>query len=82
MNTNDIIRKFITDEILHDSLASTLGDDELLIDSGIIDSMGIMTLLAFVEEQFSIEIQGDDLIPENFASISTITALVERQMVH
>jgi acyl carrier protein len=82
MNTNDIIRKFITDEILHDSLAITLGDDEPLIDSGIIDSMGIMTLLAFVEEQFSIEIQGDDLIPENFASISTITALVERQMVH
>jgi acyl carrier protein len=82
MNTNDIIRKFITDEILHDSSAITLGDDEPLIDSGMIDSMGIMTLLAFVEEQFSIEIQGDDLIPENFASISTITALVERQLVH
>ena len=82
MSTNDIIRKFITDEILHDSLTIILGDDEPLIESGIIDSMGIMTLLAFVEEQFSIEIQGDDLIPENFASISTITALVERQMVH
>jgi len=80
MSTSDNIRNFITDEILHGSMDRPLDDHDPLIESGIIDSMGIMTLLAFVEEQFSIEIPGDDLIPENFASITAITALVECQM--
>lgn len=80
MNTSDNIRNFITNEILHGSLNHPLEDHDSLIESGIIDSLGIMTLLAYVEQQFSIEISGDDLIPENFASISAITALVERQL--
>ncbi len=79
MTTSENIRSFIAEEILHGSQGRLLDDNEPLIESGIIDSMGIMTLLAFVEEKFSIQIQGDDLIPENFASISAITALVERQ---
>ena len=81
MSTSDNIRNFITTEILHGALANPLGDDEPLIESGIIDSMGIMTLLAFVEEKFSIQIPSDDLMPENFASIASIAALVERQSV-
>ncbi|MBL8062689.1 MAG: acyl carrier protein [Anaerolineales bacterium] len=81
MTTSDVIRNFITNEILHNPSVIPLGDDESLIESGIIDSLGIMTLLAFVEREFSVEIPGDDLLPENFASISAITALIERQMV-
>jgi acyl carrier protein len=80
MSTSDNIRNFITAEILHGSSSNPLGDHEPLIESGIIDSMGIMTLLAYVEEQFSIQIPSDDLVPENFASISSIAALVDRQM--
>jgi acyl carrier protein len=80
MNTSNDIRNFIVTEILHGSMANPLGDNEPLIESGIIDSMGIMTLLAFVEEQFSIQIPSDDLMPENFATITSIAALVERQM--
>ena len=80
MNTNDTIREFITQEILHGNMTSTLGDDDQLVESGIIDSLGIMTLLSFIEENFSIQIQGEDLVPENFASISTIAVLVDRQL--
>ncbi|MBI5841423.1 MAG: acyl carrier protein [Chloroflexi bacterium] len=80
MNTCNTIRDFITHEMLHDSLKTPLGDDDQLVDSGIIDSLGVMNLLSFLEEKFSIQIPDDDLIPENFASLSTITALVERQM--
>jgi acyl carrier protein len=81
MNTSDNIRNFITNDILHGSLNHPLDDQEALIESGIIDSLGIMTLLSYVEQQFSIEISGDDLIPENFASIAAITALIDRQLV-
>jgi len=79
MNTKEIIRDFIVNDMLHGSLASPLGDDDLLVESGIIDSLGVMTLLSFLDEKFSIQVSGDDLVPENFASISAIAALVERQ---
>ena len=80
MNTNDIIRDFITGDILHDSLKSPLKDEDLLVESGIIDSLGIMTLLSFIEENFSIQIPSEELMPENFASISTISSLIEHQL--
>ena len=79
MSTSDSIRDFITREILHGSLMNPLQDQDLLIESGIIDSLGIMTLLTFLEEEFSIEVPGDELIPENFESIIAITAMVERR---
>jgi acyl carrier protein len=79
MNTSDTIRDFITGEILHGTLTIPLNDQDPLVESGIIDSLGVMTLLAFLEDKFLIQIPGDELIPENFESISAITALVERR---
>jgi len=43
--------------------------------------LGIMTILAFLDEKFSVQVPGEDLIPENFDSIATLSALVERQKV-
>ena len=79
MSTNDIIRDFIVNDMLHGSLSAPLGDDDQLVEAGIIDSLGVMTLLSFLDEKFSIQVSGDDLVPENFASISAIAALIERQ---
>lgn len=79
MTTSDVIRNFITNEIMHNPSGISLQDDDPLIESGIIDSLGIMSLLSFVEGEFSIEIPGDDLLPENFSSIAAITALIERR---
>lgn len=79
MKTNEVIRDFITNEMLHGSLTAPLRDEDQLVESGIIDSLGVMTLLSFLDEKFSIQVSGDDLIPENFESVSAIAALVERQ---
>lgn len=79
MNTNEVIRNFIVSELMRNQHDELLGDEDPLIESGIIDSMGVMSLLAFLEKEFSIEIPGDDLLPENFASITAVAALVERQ---
>lgn len=79
METNDVIREFIQNEIVQHALDKPLDDNDQLVDSGIIDSLGIMSLLSFLEENFSIQIPSEDLSPENFASVSTLTALVERQ---
>jgi acyl carrier protein len=80
MSTKEIIHEFISRELLHDAQETPLNDDDQLIESGIIDSLGIMTMLSFLEEEFSLQLPNEDLVPENFASISTIVALVERRM--
>ena len=81
MSTNEIVRDFITHEMLHGTLTDLLSDEDQLVESGIIDSLGIMTLLSFLEEKFSIQISGDDLIPENFESVSAIVELLDRYNV-
>jgi acyl carrier protein len=80
MSTKEIIQEFISQELLHDAREAPLSDEDQLIELGIIDSLGIMTLLVFLEEQFSIQISGEDLIPENFSSIAAISSLIERQL--
>jgi acyl carrier protein len=56
-----------------------LGDTDLLLQSGIIDSMGILDLVGHLETTFDISVDDDDLVPENFDSIVTIAAFVEKK---
>jgi acyl carrier protein len=80
MKTNDIIHDFIVEELLQGTNDPPLTNTDDLIDSGIVDSLGIMSLLIFLENRFSVKIPGEDLIPENFTSIETITSLINRQL--
>jgi len=79
MGTNDVIRDFIQNEIIQQALDKPLEDNDQLVESGIVDSLGIMSLLSFLEEKFSVQIPSEELSPDNFASVSTLTALIERQ---
>jgi acyl carrier protein len=79
MGTNDVIREFIQNEIIQQVLDKPLEDNDQLVESGIVDSLGIMSLLSFLEDKFSVQIPSEDLNPENFASVTTIAALIERQ---
>ena len=80
MDTRERIREFILSDLVTDGKDETIQDDDSLIASGVIDSMGIINLLGFVEEKFSIEISSDELLPENFETLSTITDLVNRKI--
>jgi len=77
LGTNDIIRQYITSELATEG--KEVSDTDLLVEDGIIDSFAIMSLLGFLEEQFSIQIGGDELLPENFQSVAALTAMVERK---
>jgi len=79
MNTSDIIHNYIVNELLDGSSDRPITNTDDLIETGIIDSLGIMSLLVFVEEQFSLKISSEDLLPENFSSINSIAVLVDRQ---
>lgn len=79
MDTMEIIKQFISNELISDGSGSNLSHTDLLIESGIIDSFGIMALLSFLEEKFSIQILGNELMPENFESIVTLSALIAKK---
>ncbi|MDD5929203.1 MAG: acyl carrier protein [Spirochaetales bacterium] len=49
-----------------------------LLDSGVIDSFDIVDLIASLEEIFGIELDGDDIIPENFESVDAIAKLIAK----
>jgi len=55
----------------------SLEDDELLIGAGIVDSLGILKLVSFIEEKFGIEVLDEELIPENFQTINDISNLIK-----
>ena len=54
-----------------------LSDDDSLLESGIVDSLGILEIVNFVTEQFGVEITDEDLQPENFDSITSLTEFIE-----
>lgn len=75
MNVEESIEKFIQDEILMGTRSVTPQDS--LIDQGVLDSLGLLRLIAFLEEQFGIEVEDDEVVPENFQSIDIIKAYIE-----
>jgi acyl carrier protein len=71
-----VVRKFLTNELGRD--VSAVGRDDSLLESGALDSVGVMRLVAFLGETFGIEVGDDDLTPENFDTIASLTAFVAR----
>jgi acyl carrier protein len=53
------------------------GDEASLLESGIIDSLGILDLVTFLEENLGIQVSDEDLNPENFDSIGALTRFVD-----
>jgi acyl carrier protein len=74
---NARIKEFIMTEVNPDRNLEGLGDDEPLIESGIIDSLGILKIMAFLDEQFGIDLSAQQIKPENFKSITSICSLIE-----
>jgi acyl carrier protein len=72
------IREFILEKF---PLArkNQLKDSDALLESGILDSLGILDLVAFVEQEFSIGVSDEELVPENFQSVERIAAFVENK---
>ena len=70
------IRAFIVDTFFVDGFA----DDEPFLRTGIIDSMGMLQLVTFLQDAFELEIREDELVPENLDSLARATAFVERKL--
>ena len=54
-----------------------LGDRDHLLENGILDSLGVLDVVAFLEEAYGISVLDDDLVPEHFQSVEQLTAFVQ-----
>ncbi len=71
----DDIKKYIIETSLSDT--NKVKDDTLIFDAGLLDSMGLLFLVEFLNENYNIEVNDEELNPENFESINSIVAFVE-----
>lgn len=69
-----MIEEFIRSELIRERFTK-FKDTDNLIETGIIDSLGIQRLLLYLEAAFSIHISDDELIPDNFETIDAICSL-------
>jgi acyl carrier protein len=74
----ETLRNFVTENFLY-GRGGDLKDDDSFLDSGIIDSTGVLELVSFIEESFGIKVQDSELVPENLDSIQRVTEFVERR---
>jgi acyl carrier protein len=73
------IRQFILTSFLFTDDASALKNDDSLLERGIMDSTGVLELVAFLETQFGITVADEELVPENLDSVDRIAAFVGRK---
>lgn len=79
MDTKTQIRGFIVDNFLFGTDDGSLKDGDSFLESGIIDSTGILEVVGFVEDEFGFDVKDEELVPENFDSIERIAAYIERK---
>ncbi|MBN3879932.1 MULTISPECIES: acyl carrier protein [unclassified Nostoc] len=75
-DVEEILKNQISKEFMYDKPEIILDNESLLIEEEIIDSLGIFVLISFIEEQFHIKINPDEVLLDNFENIDTIKSLV------
>ena len=78
---NDAIRRFIVEELHWNGSTDGPTDDYELLRHEVLDSLGTFEIVAFLESKFGIAILDEDLLPDNFETIGSITRLVEAKRV-
>lgn len=72
------IKHFIVTNFAADILPDQLGSDLNLLDTGVVDSLGLLRLIAWVGDNYGIPVDELDISPEDFSSVSSIRAFVEQ----
>jgi acyl carrier protein len=75
------VRRFISDNFLFREDLDSIPDEASLLEAGVIDSTGVLELVAFLETEFGIEVADDEMLPENLDSIRAIGSYVKRKLV-
>ena len=77
------LKQNIKNFIIETSLLSAdkIDDETLIFDVGLLDSMGLLFLIEFLNENYKVEVSDEELNPKNFESINSITSFVEKKLI-
>ena len=81
-NTKSILRAFITESFLPSAGLDGFEDADSFMDKGIIDSTGVLELLEFIEEKFEVNVEDEEVIPDNLDSLDKLTSFIDRKKEH
>lgn len=80
MEIQDALRDYIINEGLGGNAVADFNDDYNLIESGIIDSLFMMNLVAYMEQQHQVEFGMNDMVPKHFKSINSLTSFAKSKL--
>ena len=78
VEVENTLKHFIATELMYSDDDQALSSDEPLLGSGIVDSLGIMRLVSYIEEEFGVAVPEDQLVPEHFQTVNHLAAFVQR----
>ena len=80
MEQRQQIKNYILENFLFSDDNASIGDEESLIESGVMDSTGFHELIMFLEEEFKLAIKPEEMVPTNFDTIQTVDRFVTRKL--
>ncbi len=79
MEVKEQIKQYIAENFLFSSNGFDMDDDESFLEAGVVDSLGVVELVTFVEETYNFEVPDDDIVPDNFDSVDNLAAYISRR---
>ena len=80
MDIKKTLKEFIVESFLPFAGVDSFEEDDSFMEKGIIDSTGVLELLEFIEEQFNITVEDEEVIPDNLDSLNKMTSFIGRKV--
>jgi acyl carrier protein len=80
MSHKHIIKQYIIDEYVPDGTDASISDDMDLLKNGILDSLAVLKLVAFIEDRFDVRLAPEEIDPDNLKSIDAIYDLIRAKL--
>jgi len=74
------VRQYIAKKLLFSDNGFTYADDASFLEEGIIDSLGVMELVLFIEEKFGVKVKDEELTPDNFDSVNKLASYIQDRL--
>lgn len=79
MDVKEQIRRYVAENFLFSDNGFELGNDESFLEAGVVDSLGVLELVTFVEEEFDVQVADEDIVPDNFDSVDQLAHYIDRK---
>ncbi|MDX1688703.1 MAG: acyl carrier protein [Candidatus Promineifilaceae bacterium] len=79
MDVKEQIRRYVAENFLFSDNGFELDNDESFLEAGVVDSLGVLELVTFVEENFDVQVTDEEIVPDNFDSVDRLADYIGRK---